>query len=146
MKGFHLPLGAVALALLLSADTCNTGTTGGATPGNDLVGTWELAELNGAALEMPEGKEQPYLTFDSLAQNVNGYAGCNRVFGPVHVSSDSIGFAGLAATRMYCTETQHVEDAFMAALNRAVGYAVKDGRLTLLDGDQQLAVLRRKAK
>ncbi len=146
MKKMHLPLGTVGLALLLSANTCNTGSTGATASGTDLTGTWVLTELNGAAAEMPEGKEQPYLSFDSLAQNVNGYAGCNRVFGPVHLNGDSIGFTGLAATRMYCTETQYVEDAFMAALNRTNTYTVKEGRLSFYAGGQQLAVLSRKEK
>lgn len=139
MNKLQFPLGALALAMMLSAHTCSKVTKENAA--QLAQGKWELVELNGKAVTMPEGKEMPYLNIDSLAENLNGFAGCNRIFGEMHLSGDSIAFPGLAATRMYCIETQDVEDAFMGALNRARTYSVKDGRLTL--GPGNLAVLRK---
>lgn len=141
MKKIHLPLAALALGLIMSAHTCNE--KAGKTAGNGLAqGKWVLEQLNGKRVEMPGDKENPYLTVDSLAENVSGFAGCNRMFGPIRVWGDSISFANLAATRMYCVETQHIEDEFMKALNEASTFTLKDGQLTLRNGTD-LAVFRK---
>ncbi len=138
----HLPLAALALGVVLSANTCAEKSTGASA---QVPGKWVLSTLNGAPVQLPEGAERPYLTIDSLRVNVTGFAGCNRVFGTMKVWGDSIAFPGLAATRMYCQETQQVEDAFLDALNKASTYSVKDERLVLLAG-KEVAVLQRQAK
>lgn len=142
MMKIHVPLAALALGVVLSAHTCNEkagGQTGidGAAPGK-----WVLTQLDNKRVEMPAGKENPYLEIDSLAENVNGYAGCNRMFGPVRIWGDSVLFSGLAATRMYCTETQHIEDAFLKALDQARTFVLKGDQLTLRNG-ADLAVFQR---
>lgn len=141
MRQIHIPLATLALGLILSANTCSD-KGAGADAARAMQGKWVLETVNGEAVHMPEGKEAPYLTVDSAAQNVSGFAGCNRVFGPIKVWGDSISFEGLAATRMYCVETQQVEDAFMGALNGTRTFLVKGDKLTLLGG-KELAVLRK---
>lgn len=142
MMKIHVPLAALALGVVLSANTCNE-KAGGQNGMDQLApGKWVLTQLDNKQVDMPEGKENPYLEIDNLAQNVNGFAGCNRMFGPVRIWGDSILFSGLAATRMYCNETQHIEDAFLKALNQARTFALKGDQLTLRDGTD-LAVFQR---
>lgn len=141
MKKLHFPLGVLALGLILSANTCaDKGTDGSAamTP----EGKWVLVSLNGTEVQMPEGVETPYISVDSTGENVTGFAGCNRMFGTVKTWGDSISFPGLAATRMYCVETQAVENSFMEALNTTRTYSVKGDELELR-GDGGATLLRR---
>lgn len=142
MKKIHIPLAALAAGLVLGAGTCNENAGGKAALAGAVQGKWILERLDGGPVHMPEGREMPFLSIDSLGENVSGHAGCNRIFGPVKLSGDSISFPGMAATRMYCVETQQVEDAFLGALNHARTYTLKDDRLTLLGG-KELAVLRK---
>ncbi|MCC6840298.1 MAG: META domain-containing protein [Flavobacteriales bacterium] len=141
----QLPLAALALGVVLSANTCTEKSASTSGAQDQVPGKWVLATLNGAAVEMPEGKEMPFLSIDSLGVNVNGYAGCNRVFGTMKVWGDSIAFPGLAATRMYCQETQQVEDRFLQALNEARTYQVDGSKLVLFAG-KEVAVLQRAAQ
>lgn len=142
MKMTRFPLLAATLGLVLSAHTCQTKDGAQGDAKGQLEGKWVLAELNGKTASMPEGKEMPYLMIDSLAQQVNGFAGCNRMFGPMRVWGDSISFAHLAATRMYCVETQAMEDEFMKALNEARTYLFRDGEI-ILRNNADLMVLRK---
>lgn len=144
MKLF-IPLAALLTGMVMSANTCSEKSgSAGATAGPSGA-KWVLASLNGEAVRMPEGVETPFLSIDSLGTNVTGYAGCNRVFGTMRIWGDSIAFPGLAATRMYCQETQQTEDRFLEALNLARTWSVKDGDLILLGG-KELAVFHRSEK
>ena len=146
MRKLHLPLAALALGIVLSANTCSDKDGGKAGAGLEMVqGKWVLQSLNGNAVNMPAGIEQPYLSIDSTGENVSGYGGCNRVFGTMKVSNDSISFPGLAATRMYCEATQKVENSFLEALNATTTYKINKDELTLLGG-KELAILRRTAE
>lgn len=141
MKKLHFPVGVLALGLILSANTC-------ADKGKDrsvamaAQGKWVLVSLNGTEVQMPEGVETPYISVDSTGENVTGFAGCNRMFGTVKTWGDSIAFPGLASTRMYCVETQAVENSFLEALNTTRTYTIKGDELVLL-GDGGRTLLRR---
>lgn len=140
-----IPLAALALGVMFSANTCSDKTAGSTGSAALVPGQWVLSTLNGAEVQLPEGAEKPFLAIDSTGVNVTGFAGCNRVFGTMKVWGDSIAFPGLAATRMYCVETQQVEDNFLQALNRAKTYKVEGDQLILL-AEKQVAVFQRKAK
>jgi heat shock protein HslJ len=140
MKSLKFPAAALVLGMVLSANTCSENTSG--TTRRSASGKWELVSLYGQTVQLPSGSQQPYLNFDSLLENVNGFAGCNRIFGSMAVHGDSLAFPGLAATKMYCQQTQQVEDRFLKALNATRTFTVKGDELVLKDS-QELAVLRR---
>lgn len=143
MKKLHFPLAVLALGMVLSANTCSDKKSAkdGAAIGS-AQGKWVLLSLDGAEVNMPEGVETPYISIDSTGENLVGFGGCNRMFGTVRIWGDSISFPGLASTRMYCVETQQVENNFLEALNTAHTYALKGNQL-VLSGDRERAVLRR---
>ncbi|MBX2983319.1 MAG: META domain-containing protein [Flavobacteriales bacterium] len=146
MKKLHLSLSALAIGVILSANTCSDRENGMAGENLDMIkGKWELQSLEGTPVKMPAGIEQPYLSIDSTGKNLSGYGGCNRIFGEFKVSNDSISFPGLAATRMYCEATQKIEDGFLKALNTTRTYTLKKDELVLMGG-KELAVLRRISK
>lgn len=146
MRKLHLPLAALALGIILSANTCSDKDGGKDGVSADMVkGKWVLQSLEGNSVKMPEGIEQPYLSIDSTGENVSGYGGCNRLFGAIKISNDSISFPGLAATRMYCEATQKVENSFLEALNGTSTFTLKGNEL-VLKGSKELAVLQRTAE
>ena len=72
-----------------------------------------------------------------------GFGGCNRVFGPYEVDGVSIRIGPLASGRMSCPEPEGVmeqEAAYLAALERATTWTIRDGRLQLRDADDALQV------
>lgn len=143
MRKLHLPLAALALGVVLSANTCSDKDGGKAGVSVDMIkGKWVLQSLEGNPVQMPEGIELPYLSIDSTGENLSGYGGCNRIFGTMKVSNDSISFPGLAATRMYCEATQKIENSFLEVLNATRTYTLKNDELVLMGG-KELAVFRR---
>lgn len=140
MKKWQFPMAALALGMVFSANTCSeSGTNGNLAM---VPGKWELRTLGGQQVTLPAGVETPYLSIDSTGKNVTGFAGCNRMFGTMTISADSIAFPGLASTRMYCEATQQVENAFLDALNATHTYTL-DGNMLTLKGGKYVAVLER---
>ena len=102
---------------------------------------WQLSKLNGQAVNIDSSTpNRPHLVF-SPELRVSGATGCNRLMGQAKVSGHSISLAPLATTKMACMD-DNLETPFVAALNTAQQYQVKDNQLTLKDASGKvLAVL-----
>lgn len=127
---------------ILSTNKCAGPAEASAQGGRLAPGKWILQELNGSGFDLPAGVERPYLQLDSAMERVNGYGGCNRMFGGIRIHGDSIAFPMMGATKMYCEETHAIEDQFLQALNNTATFAVKDGRLQLSGNGSVQAVLQ----
>lgn len=90
---------------------------------------WRLEDLAGAGVV---DQSQATLEFPQQGK-VAGNASCNRFFGSVQVSGDSIAFSGMGSTRMAClsdaTATQ--EGAYLKALEGAERYALNESSLLI---------------
>ncbi len=67
---------------------------------------------------------------------VAGSAGCNNYFGSYSAGQGTISIGPLASTEMYCADPEGVMDqetAYLAAIQKAAGYTVGVGELTLTD-------------
>lgn len=97
-----------------------------------LAGTsWKLnaAEVTDAAAETPT------LNFHSDSM-VAGTAGCNRYFGKITITGDSLEFGELASTRRMCEPaTMKLEEKFLKALNGKLGYELNGDRLVIKPTD-----------
>ncbi|MBS1570730.1 MAG: META domain-containing protein [Bacteroidetes bacterium] len=141
MNKFQLPAAALLLGVVLSANTCsNKGSATNAAA--QAAGKWVLVSINGQPQQVAGDREQPFLNIDSLGANVNGFAGCNRIFGSMVLHGDSMSFPGLAATKMYCQESQQLEDQLLQALNNTRTFTIQGDELKL-KGGKELAVFRR---
>lgn len=102
---------------------------------------WQLSQLDGKAVSVdPATHNYPHIVF-SPELRVSGATGCNRLMGQAKVSGHSISLAPLATTKMACMD-DNLEMPFVAALNTAQQYQVKDNQLTLKDASGKvLAVL-----
>jgi heat shock protein HslJ len=120
--------GMISLAVCVVFVSCSSrkppspATQAGAPPAViSLVGTdWQLEDLGGVGvLEHVEAT----LTFPEAGKAV-GNASCNRFFGPVEISGDSIHFGPLASTRMACPDAVANQEAkYLKALEGAERFA-----------------------
>lgn len=74
---------------------------------------------------------------------VTGSTGCNRYFGPYERSGEALRIGPLAATRAACPEppgAAEQEAAFLAAMDRATTWSIREDRLELRAADGALQV------
>lgn len=109
------------------------------------VGTaWVADGINngrGAVESLVEGT-QVTATFRDDGR-VTGSGGCNRYFGPYERAGEAIRIGPLAGTRMACPEPPGAaaqEAAFLAAMERATTWSVREERLELRAADGALQV------
>jgi heat shock protein HslJ len=100
---------------------------------SELWGTaWTLEDLAGVPLA--EGR-QATLAFPEPGK-VSGNGSCNRLFGAVEVSGQSISFRALASTRMACAEPiGNQETVYLKALQDAERFEVSGDTLLIYAKD-----------
>lgn len=107
-------------------------------------GPWELSQLAGKAITMPEGYSQPNLEVDAAKGTVSGFAGCNRFNGAFKLEGERATVSELGSTKKFCEGTMDVENAFTKALRDMDSMKLQGGKLSLLKAGQELATLVRK--
>lgn len=82
----------------------------------------------------------PYLQFDKENMRVAGLAACNRITGGYAVKGDSLDFGAIAMTRMACIdpEKSQIERDFTQSLEKVNRYEIKNGTLSLFNGNTLL--------
>lgn len=116
-----------------------------AAAGPALVGTeWIAVGINngrGGVASVVEGTTVT-ATFGDDGR-VTGSGGCNRFFGPYTLDGRVLTIGPLASTRMLCLEPAGAgeqETAFLAALERAARWSIREDRLQLRDAEGALQV------
>jgi len=73
---------------------------------------------------------------------VAGNAGCNNYFGPYEGSGNSLTVGLLGATQMYCASEALMaqEGEYLAALQSAASYQIKDGKLQIANADREIVL------
>ena len=99
--------------------------------------TWQLFELQAGPDVAPiQPTALITLQFDAAAGRVSGSGGCNRYFAGATVRNQMLTVFAIGATRMACPPPAMAEEsAYFAALERATGYQIEDGVLTLTLAD-----------
>ena len=102
---------------------------------------WNLTALNGQPIAA-EGRDTAYLLFyPGQVNRVSGSAGCNRLNGTVELTGDhTIRFSPLATTRKACPG--QTEPQFLTALSVADNWSVANNRLSLNNGNREVAKLQ----
>jgi putative lipoprotein len=98
-------------------------------PSGSLWGTaWVLQDLGGTAVA---DQVQATLQFPDEGK-VAGSGSCNRFFGSVQVSGQSITFGALGSTRMACAEAVMAQEgAYLKALQNAERYTIEGSSLLI---------------
>jgi heat shock protein HslJ len=110
-----------------------------------LVGTeWVAIGINNGRGGVVSALEGARVTanFDDEGR-VAGSGGCNRFMATFEVDGDTIRIGPVAGTRMMCVEPEGVseqEASYVAALERASTWTIREGRLQLRDADGALQV------
>jgi len=121
--------------------SAGTSTAQEATGDGNLLGTaWLAEDIDGRGVI---DRARSTLEFPK-AGHVAGLAGCNRYFGAVSLTSETIAVGNLASTRKMCPESlMDQEQRFMAALSKSSRLELThDGQILLIYADNPTPSLR----
>lgn len=104
-----------------------------------LNGRWILKKANGEPIEMPDSRDAPYMEINLLEETVSGYGGCNRFHGRAFLENGRITVSKIISTKMYCFDTQEIEDMFLDAItDRSFQFSFDNCCLFLSEGSNRL--------
>lgn len=116
-------------------------TSAAAAQRSELTGTkWQLTHVNGRAI----ATNKAFLEFDAKERRFTGNAGCNRMFGDVHVSGRRIDFGSVATTKMACADPSisRVERSFTSNLESVKRFRRTNSTLEFLNGGRTVLRFR----
>jgi putative lipoprotein len=110
-------------------------STPAVTPDALLNVRWVLTRLGAVDLPTRKGTREPYMTLASPPGRLEGFSGCNRLFGAFTVDGPKLTFGpGIGMTRMACAgRGAEIESGFAQALQAAARWRVDGTALELLD-------------
>ncbi|MBW2281588.1 MAG: META domain-containing protein [Deltaproteobacteria bacterium] len=100
---------------------------------------WTLVALGREPVPEPTERGAPYLHLVSENAQMQGFGGCNRIFGSYSLEGSRLEFGPVAGTRMACPDAP-AEPGFMAALAATRTYQLTGS--VLLFKDDAAAVAR----
>ncbi len=107
-------------------------TTGAAAAISDK--TWTLVELGGVAVEPKADEKASVITLGGDGTSLTGNTGCNQLTGIYQCTADTLVFAHMAVTKMFCEAVAERETKFLEALESTITFHLRDGELELCDG------------
>jgi len=97
---------------------------------------WVLVKLGDVELPSRKGTRQPFMMLASPPGRLEGFSGCNRLFGAYTVEGPKLTFGpGIGMTRMACTGKggAELESGFAQALQATARWRIDGSALELLD-------------
>lgn len=97
---------------------------------------WVLMQLGSVELPRHKGTREPYMSLASPPGRLEGFSGCNRLFGSFTVDGAKLTFGpGIGMTRMACAGrgAADIESGFAQALQATARWRVEGSTLELLD-------------
>lgn len=101
---------------------------------------WKLAEMNGQPVITPTDAREVHMILGptETAKQIKGFAGCNTIGGSYSTEGSKIKFVTLS-TKMFCQDTQEIENFFLKVLSQADSYKINGQTLELYQGSTLLA-------
>lgn len=103
---------------------------------------WYVISVNGGDLVAPEGGERPWIELSG--DRLQGFGGCNDLMGGYTLENDRLAFNEIGSTKKYCPEIQASERSIIEMLSTVSNYRLEGETLTLLQGTNEVAVLKTK--
>lgn len=104
---------------------------------------WLLQTLEGKTISHPDDPRPIGFELQETENRIVGFGGCNNFFGTYSLTQpDKIDFSPIGATKMACLMTTFNENDFFAVFDKTTHYNIRDGILTLFQGDKELATLK----
>lgn len=108
-----------------------------------LNGRWILEKISGSPVEVPETRDDPFMEINLIENTISGYGGCNRFHGSIFAENGKVKTGSIASTRMYCLDTQEIENMFLGALREKSFHFSFDDSALILSDDKMLLTFRR---
>lgn len=99
---------------------------------------WALQSLRGQEVQLFKDQDTPHMVLTNDGKS-NGSDGCNRFFGSYSTHEHRISFFPGGNTLMLCPQGDKQAAEFMATLQEATAYKIKDQNLELLRGKDVIA-------
>ncbi len=96
--------------------------------------TWTLIEVGGVAVEAKADEKASVITLGGDGTSLTGDTGCNQLTGIYQRTADTLVFAHMAVTKMFCEAVAERETKFLEALETTITFHLRDGELELCDG------------
>lgn len=133
IKYLFIVLTALCVCACTSMDVTNTGSSA-----NVLTQThWKLTWLASQNQLQYDNSHAPDLSFNQDKQRVAGSTGCNRFMGSYKIEGQKISFSKMATTMMACHTGMKTERAYMDALQQVSKWSIANGKLVLLNDDNE---------
>lgn len=108
----------------------------------NLSEAWKLTELNGK--DITKINAELTLNFDTAKMEVNGSGGCNRYFGGYKLVNNELEIGALGATKMYCEETNKLEDEYFQTFQGKLQLKSTENRLEMKKDGKMVLVFVKK--
>ena len=72
---------------------------------------------------------------------ISGFSGCNRLMGSYSLEGKMLTFSQLGGTKMFCFDTQELEDRFMKTVAKTNFWKYKRGKLCLFDKNKTVIMI-----
>ncbi|MRI63574.1 META domain-containing protein [Ornithobacterium rhinotracheale] len=131
----------VMAILLFSCDALSP-IAKGSTDIAKLYGNWILQNNKDAELGFNASPLSINFQKEDTEIKVNGFAGCNRFFGPCTAQAGVINFSNLASTRMACPQLD-IENRYLSLLGKSNRYEIKGKDLYLYQNNLLLLHFKR---
>lgn len=106
---------------------------------------WRLIEVSGTPVSPMVGEKQPHIMLDQAQKKASGFAGCNNFFAAYEIDGAALKFGPAGSTRMACPDLEiGLETEFLTALDKTVGWEIRDNVLLFIDGDNILVRFTKK--
>lgn len=142
----------LTVLVTMSAHKCSEATAAAAGDGDPVKGAkkigsvldqkWVLQTLKGKPVSLPKDVAAPWLKLTKEGSRVEGFGGCNNLFGGFTLEGDRVKLENLASTKKFCEAVQPTENAFMSALKGTDHFKLEGNVLKLLTGTAEAATFR----
>lgn len=131
------------MSVLAGGLMMSCGSTKKAATVADLVGEWEVMEVDNKPVS---AEETPFLGFNVSEGQLYGNTGCNSLMATIKVSESAgeLSFDAVGSTKRMCADMA-TEDAILQALGAVKGFTLEGEKLVLNNADgNELMELKKK--
>jgi heat shock protein HslJ len=101
---------------------------------------WIAVKIENEEIEQQLKKEQRP-TIKLSEGKISGYASCNRFHGTYTVKENTIAFEQIAMTKMFCQETNKIENAYLKALSQVQSWEYREEKLYFFNQEKQIIII-----
>lgn len=102
---------------------------------------WRLTSVDQKNIRINDGTQEVYITLDSVARQIIGFAGCNRLTGSFILKGINGIRIQAGTTKMFCEEaTMQVETSLLKAFDKSTRYRIEGNQLIFLKNRKVVAV------